>query len=80
MTNSHKIITDRRHLEELLKAYKNRLRILEQQVAAVGMVNAPPHILADISDVKQKISDVEDDLSGSFPIPILGEETLKVLE
>lgn len=46
------------YVNELLKAYKERLRLLELRTAVLSS-HADPSILIEISDIQQKIQDVE---------------------
>ena len=41
---------DRQHLEDLLAAYRRRLRPLELRKAAFGL-NTPPEVLNEIEDI-----------------------------
>lgn len=51
------------HLEELRQKHQRRLQILELQAANYGSL-APPHILMEIEDLKEKIADIDKQLVG----------------
>lgn len=50
------------HLNELIKAHKDRLYIREDQAARFGL-NCPPEILIEIRDIKQTIENTERDIN-----------------
>lgn len=49
---------DRAHQEELLRAYRRRLQVLQLQAAQFG-IYAPPHITIEIEELEAKIAEVE---------------------
>lgn len=52
------------HLQKLMAVHMERLQILELQSAKFGL-NAPPHILMEIEDIKKKMSDINSQLKSS---------------
>lgn len=52
----------RQHLNELRQNHQRRLRILELQAASFGL-SAPPHILIEIEDIRDKIKEVDAQLA-----------------
>jgi len=53
---------DQQHLEEMLRTYKRRLRVLEQQEASAGP-RTPPEVRTEIDDVRTQISNITSKLS-----------------
>jgi hypothetical protein len=54
------------HLRELLRAYQNRLRVLELQAAQFG-INAPPQVLTEINSLRSDIIRVNAEIATSTP-------------
>jgi hypothetical protein len=47
------------HQQELIKGYRKRQRVLEQQASVFGL-HVPPHIQIEIDDLQEKIYECED--------------------
>jgi hypothetical protein len=54
----------RQHLDELRRTYQRRLRVLELQAASFGL-SAPPHVLTEIEDIREKIAAIDTQLAES---------------
>ena len=50
---------EREHQQKLLETHQRRLRVLEQQAARFGRAFAPPHIVLEIEDIQQKITELQ---------------------
>src|SRR5262245_40008646 len=51
------------HLEMLLGTHQRRLRILEQQAAGYGALAVPTHVVIELEDLKEKITEIEGKLA-----------------
>jgi len=49
------------HLVELRQTYQRRLHVLELQAATFGL-SAPPHVLTEIEDIREKIEAINEQL------------------
>ncbi len=57
---------EQQHLERLKKTYARNLEIYEQQAATLG-ISAPPYVLIQIDDLKEKIADIDRKLAADAP-------------
>ena len=54
------------HIEKLISIHQRRLQVLQQQKAAMGLLT-PPHIITEIEDIQQQISDLQNQLNSQKP-------------
>ncbi|MEM9272153.1 MAG: toll/interleukin-1 receptor domain-containing protein [Cyanobacteria bacterium P01_F01_bin.143] len=54
--------------EKLINIHQRRLQILQEQKAAMGILT-PPHIITEIEDIQQQISDLQNQLNSPSPTP-----------
>ena len=54
--------------KKLINIHQRRLQVLQEQQAAMGIVT-PPHIITEIEDIQQKISDLQNQLNSPSLTP-----------
>ncbi len=54
------------HIEKLIGIHQRRLQLLQQQKAGMG-ISTPPHIIMEIEDIQQQISDLQNQLNSRNP-------------
>lgn len=54
----------RQHVVELRLIHQKRLQVLESQAASFGL-HAPPHVLTEIKDIKEKLASIDTQLAES---------------
>lgn len=54
--------------EKLINIHQRRLQVLQEQKAAMGNLT-PPHIITEIEDIQQQISDLQNQLNSPSPTP-----------
>ncbi len=69
------------HKQAIVVTLKRRLRVLEMQQAHYG-INAPPHVILEIEDIKAQIAQVEHDIQGlqQQVAPEVKPEPLPIIE
>ena len=67
-------MTDRDHLQKLIKTHRRRLQLLEEQHALEGH-GIKPSVVMDIEDTRQKINELQLELQ-TFDIPLPTETLL----
>jgi internalin A len=65
------------HISELIEMNKRRLQILEKQQATMG-VATPPHIVIEIEDINEKISQLKAQLDNTKNIKLEAKQSTKI--
>jgi hypothetical protein len=70
----------REHLDKLRRMHQKRLNVLELQAASYGLA-APPHVLIEIEDIREKIKSIEAQLAEiEYPIQqVLEQRVISIL-